>query len=309
MARIDDILSGAELVSKSVGQPHQLMQMIYSDPGAGKTILGSKLAKLICGNGKVLHLDSHQGFVSLQEKQWENLRKGIVTRRIDDPKDLAALGDAFLNKHRKVAPFSVVILDELSAWVKIIAMDYVRAKNHTGPDDLLPAIEGSDWNPIGYIVADILGRFMRAGVHVIVLAHSREKGDRDGGSKKYSPNFTPLMNIDIQGIMHQTTLLTSRIAGRNQYERELYTRPTASIQAKTRVEGMPAKPTEKQFLQLTAKWVLGEQPDEGTASAADLVTGKKDKTERIALPEDAPLPGDELDDEDQPVIVSETTEK
>lgn len=306
MARIDDILGAAELVSKSVGQPHQFMGMIYSEPGAGKTILGAKLAKAIAGDGKVLHLDSHEGFVTLQEKQWANLRKGIVRRRIDNPSDLSVIGDAFLNKHPKVRPFSVVLLDELSAWVKIIAMDYVRAKNGTSSNDLMPEIQGSDWNPIGYIVADILSRFMRSGVHVIALAHSREKGDRDGGSKKYSPNFTPLMNIDIQGMMHQTTLLTSRLAGRGEYVRELYTRPTASIQAKTRVEGMPTQPSEKQFIELTRQWVLGGASEEA-ASAADLVTGKKSKAEQVSLPEDAPLPGDDgLDDEDQPTIVDET---
>lgn len=306
MARIDDILSRAELVSKSVGQPHQLMQMIYSDPGAGKTILGAKLAKLIAGGGKVLHLDSHQGFVSLQEKQWEDVRKGIVTNRIDNPSDLAALGDAFLNKHPKVRPFTVVMLDELSAWTKTIAIDYVRAKNGVGPGDLIPAIEGSDWNPIGYIVADILGRFMRSGVHVIILAHSREKGDRDGGSKKYSPNFTPLMSIDIQGMLHNTTLLQTRLAGRGVYERTIITKPSASVVAKSRVEGMPAQPTEKQFLELTAAWVNGSVGSEDTATAAAVVTGKV-KPERVALPEDVPLEGDELDDEDQPVIVAEDT--
>lgn len=302
MARIDDILAGASLVSKSVGDPHQLMQMIYSDPGAGKTALAIELAQRVRGEGKILLLDSHEGFVTLQEKRWEGIRKNVVRKRIDNPAELAGIGDAFLNKSKLVAPFTVVVLDELSAWVKTIAIDYVRSKNQVGPGDLVPAIEGSDWNPIGYIVADILGRFQRSGVHLIINAHSREKGDRDGGSKKYSPNFTPLMNIDIQGMLHNVTLLTSRLAGRGQYERELYCRPTASIVAKSRVEGMPAQPSRQKFLDLTEAWVKGEVAEEPPTKASKAI---KEKPETVSLPADAPLPGDDLEDEDQPVIIDE----
>jgi len=306
MARIDDILSGASLVSKSVGQPHQLMDLIYSDPGAGKTALAVELAQEVRGNGKILHLDSHEGFVTLQEKRWEHIRSNVVRKRIDNPSDLAALGDAFLANHPKIRPFSVVVFDELSAWVKTIAIDYVRQKNNVGVGDLIPAIEGSDWNPIGYIVADILGRFQRSGVHMVINAHSREKGDRDGGgTKKYSPNFTPLMNIDIQGMLHNVTLLTKTLAGRNQYERTLYTSPSASVVAKTRVEGMPSNPTRKQFIELTGAWVRGEVESQPVVKSADVVTGKS-KPERVTLPKDVPLPEDETDD-DQPVIVDDTT--
>jgi len=306
MARIDDIMKGAELVSKSVGQPRQLLQLNYSDPGAGKTIFGAKLAKAVAGDGKVLLLDSHMGFVSLLEDQWSDLRKGIVRVEVTNPADLAAFADAFLAKHPKTRPFTVVMLDELSAWVKIIAIDYVRSRTGASTSDLVPTIEGSDWNPIGYIVADILGRFQRAGVHLIVNAHAREKGGREAGdSKKYSPNFTPLMNIDIQGLMHNVTLITSTIAGRGQYERTFYTKPSASVVAKTRVGGMPAQPTERQLIQLTAAWVRGEGDDVAPAKASAVVKGKTPPSPRVSI-EDVPLPEDELDD-DQPVIVDETT--
>lgn len=306
MARIDEIMKGAELVSKSVGQPRQLLQLNYSDPGAGKTIFGAKLAKAVAGDGKVLLLDSHEGFVSLLEDQWSELRKGIVRVPVSNPADLAAFADAFLAKHPKTRPFTVVMLDELSAWVKVIAIDYVRSRTGASASDLVPTIEGSDWNPIGYIVADILGRFQRAGVHLIVNAHSREKGDRDGGSKKYAPNFTPLMNIDIQGLMHNVTLITSTIAGRGQYERAFFTRPSASVVAKTRVGGMPAQPTEKKLIELTAAWVRGEGDDVAPAKASAVVKGKTPDAPRVSI-EDVPLPEDELDDEDKPVIVDETT--
>lgn len=308
MARLDDILSGAALVSKSVGQPHQLMDLIYSDPGAGKTALAIELAQEVRGNGKILHLDSHEGFVTLQEKQWEKIRSNVVRRRIDNPADLAVLGDAFLNKNPKVAPFSVVVFDELSAWVKVIAIDYVRSRSGASSTDLVPPIEGSDWNPIGYIVADILGRFQRSGVHMIINAHSREKGDRDGGTKKYSPNFTPLMNIDIQGMLHNVTLLTKTLAGRGQYERTLFTSPSASVVAKSRVEGMPANPTRRQFIELTGAWVRGEVESAPVAKASDVVTGKAKKATG-APPKDAPLLEGDADDEDQPVIVDDNTEQ
>lgn len=306
MARIDDILAGATRLDKNEGpQPHQLMQMVYAEPGAGKTILLAKLAQEIRGDGLVFFADSHEGFVTLQEKQWDHLRKGVIRRRIDDPSLLSQLGDAFLEGDRRLKNISVVQIDELSAYVKRIAVAYIRKVKGGGTKDgLMPAIEGSDWNPIGWQVAEILDKFMQAGVHVLIAAHSREKGDRDGGTKLYSPNFTPLMNIDIQGMMHQTTLITNRLAGRNQYERTLHTRPTASIQAKSRVEGMPMNPTEKQFLQLTGEWVRGERAsDTGKSVRANI----KEKAPKPAPTIDSVLPAEDegLNIDDQPVIVDE----
>lgn len=306
MARLDDILAGATRLDKAdENQPHQLMQMVYAEPGAGKTILLAKLAQEIRGDGFVFFADSHEGFVTLQEKQWEPLRTNVIRKRIDDPQLLSQLGDAFLEGDKRLKNITVVQLDELSSWVKRIAVAYIRRTKGGGtPNGLMPAIEGSDWNPIGWQVAEILDKFMQAGVHVLIAAHSREKGDRDGGTKLYSPNFTPLMNIDIQGMLHQTTLLTNRLAGRGQYERTLHTRPTASIQAKSRVEGMPMNPTEKQFLQLTGEWVRGERATETGKSVRASI---KEKPTPAAPTVDSILPsGDEgLDLEDQPVIVDE----
>jgi hypothetical protein len=103
--------------------------------------------------------------------------------------------------------------------------------------------------------------------------------------------------------MHQTTLMTARLAGRGQYERTLHTRPSASIQAKSRIEGMPMNPTEKQYLDLTAAWAHGEIGNEKPVTAAKAA---RTKAAEVIVPEDAPLEGDdELDQSDQPVVADE----
>lgn len=306
-SRLDKLLQGATVLSRIGDEPvpHQLAQMVYGDPGSGKTVLLQKLAQEIRGDGRILFLDALEGFVSLEDPQWEHLREKTVRFRVDDPKDLAVWAEG-LQTSRKLEEFSVVVLDELSTWVRRIAEGYVRDLHGTGPDEMMPKIEGHDWGPIGALTQAILSKFLASGRHVLIAAHSRQRGggDDDGTPKtgKFTPNFTPLLGTDIQGMLHQTTLITNRLAGRGKYERTLHTRPSASVAAKSRIAGMPMNPTEKQFIQLTAGWTNGTV---GTATASPV---RANKTELPAEPvaDDDPQPEDDtahLDDE--PVIATD----
>lgn len=313
--RLDTLLAKATPLDGIGGQPHQLANMIYGDPGSGKTILNMKLAQKIRDGGKILFLDSLEGYVSLEPEgdgsdPWKPLRAGAARFRVDDPKDLVVWANGLRRNVPKLKPVSVVVLDEFSMWVKRIAESYVRDLHGTDPEDMMPVIEGHDWGPIGAAAMSILTAFMESGRHILVVSHSRLRGgDDDNGGKggKFSPNFTPLLNTDIQGMLHQTTLLTTRLAGRGQYERTLHTRPSASITARSRVGGMPMNPTEKQYLDLTAGWTLGTVPTAPAKSAARAV---KDEEPAEAPLEDSPNEGDEgLDIDDQPVIVDEPETK
>jgi len=306
MSRLDDVLKGATFLEKTAGtNPHQMVQMTYADPGTGKTVLTAKLAqRLRSDTGRILFLDSMEGFVTLEEHP--ELVKGMIRVRVDNPRDLVPIADGLQRNVAKLKSVEVVILDEYSSWVKRIAEAYVRDLHNTDPGDMMPTIEGHDWGPIGALAGAILTQFIASGRHVLIVAHSRLRGgDDDNGGKggKFTPNFTPLLGLDIQGMVHQTTLMTARLAGRGQYERTLHTRPSASIQAKSRVEGMPMNPTEKQFLDLTAGWAHGTV---GTAKPVTAARAARTKAPEVTVPADAPLEGDEsLDLEDQPVPADE----
>jgi hypothetical protein len=308
MSRLDDVLKGAIALDKTNGSnPHQMVNMMYADPGTGKTVLTAKLAqRLRSDTGKILFLDSMEGFVTLEEQQYDDLRQGVIRVRVDNPRDLVPIADGLQRNVPKLRSVEVVILDEFSSWVKRIAEAYVRDLHNTDPADMMPTIEGHDWGPIGALSASILTQFIASGRHVLIVAHSRLRGgDDDAGGKggKFTPNFTPLLGLDIQGMVHQTTLMTARLAGRGQYERTLHTRPSASIQAKSRIEGMPMNPTEKQYLDLTAAWAHGEIGNEKPVTAAKAA---RTKAAEVIVPEDAPLEGDdELDQSDQPVVADE----
>jgi hypothetical protein len=213
MSRLDDVLKGAIALDKVTGSnPHQMVQLMYADPGVGKTVIIAELAQALAPTGKILFVDSMEGFVTLEEPKYKALRRGVIRIRVDDPKNLVPLAAGLQENERRLKAVEVVILDEFSSWVKRIAEAYVRDLHNTPDDEMMPTIEGHDWGPIGALAGSILTQFIASGRHVLIVAHSRLRGgDDDAGGKggKFTPNFTPLLGLDIQGMVHQTTLMSS----------------------------------------------------------------------------------------------------
>ena len=284
LARMHDM--GAENVRR------EFIGMIYGDPGAGKTHLAMGLAQKLRKGGDIILLDSSDGWVSLAGK--DMLTKNARRLQVQKPDDLPLIANAIEKRQKGFENVSVVILDEGSSIANDILETVVRQRAGASESDVLPEIEGRDYGPAGQIFVSMISKFHRIeGLHLIIVAHNREKTEDGSIALVNRPMFPPLLLTNLMAKMHVVAFVTARRKADNTYVREVQAQPSATVRAKSRINDMQVKTGFGPFGTTITNWVVSDsfESDLAGEEAQAVVSEDEEETE---IPD-----SDEIEDTDE----------
>lgn len=265
---------------------------IYGPIGSGKTRLSLSLAQALTQTGRILYLDSSDGWVSVSGpgKDLALLRAGVTRLRITSYADFAGIADAIHKGTKGFEEFDVVIVDEATS-VADRVLDEVADDLHGD----ISKLEGKDYRPAQLLYMAALNKLHdTVGLSVILVAHTREdKEGADGERVTISPGFSPKLGKEVAKLMHVVAYLDSTIKGSErgpEYIREIQAQPTRRINAKSRIGDMPLKLSPTDFIDRILDWVDG-------GSMAEDLNGPDPQVEPV---EDVNV--EPIDDDDEPVL-------
>lgn len=245
--------------------------LIYGDKGTGKTTAAHGLAQLLKGDGRILRLDSSDGWVSLDNIP--SLKRDTLNLEDATIQDLAEVADALLQRKPGFEDITVVVLDEVSTWYIDMLHAYVREQMNIAPNEPLPPFGWDYYGPVQAALGEVLKKFHRTkGLHVIMIAHEQEralKGDKN--AKRLVPSMGTKLADTLGQIAHVVARFESRQVQQN-YVREAQSWPTRSADAKCRIKGIDLKMPVTKWVQTIARWVEDgrmEEPDTPVEATGD----------------------------------------
>lgn len=261
--------------------------MLFGPYGSGKTTLAMWLAQnLISPTGKIALVDSADGWVSLDNAP--SLKENVLRLPYVDYNDLPALADAI---HRKVKGFEnieVVVIDELDSVADDTLTTVVRERHGTPKGERLPEIEGKDYRPMGDLISLAISKFQKAGVHLILVAHDKERIDHRKVAIK-GPALSPQLKNKVAGLLHVIGYCTAEVKGtvaKPEYVMTVQAQPTGLVEAKTRIGSLrkDTKLSHEYFVEAVSSWVGSTQMAEDLVADEPTYEDQPDEMPTEGLP-------------------------
>lgn len=257
MGRMND-LEHQEVEKEFIG-------LFYGSQGVGKTTAAQGLAQKLRGNGRILFLDSADGWVSLENIP--ALKRQTDRIEVADPRDLMTIANALRTRQKGFKEYTVVVLDEVSSWFTDVLHAYVREQLGVRDDEDLPEIEGSMYAAPQAAFLNLIKVFHKTqGLHVIMVAHEQERAIKgEKGASKITPSISPKLTAGIAQLSHVIGRFESRKT-KDGYEREVQVLPTRYCEAKTRIGGLPVKLSAVALVKAIAEWINSSRMAEDLTS-------------------------------------------
>lgn len=247
LGRMSDL--GKQTVDKT------LALQVYGEPGVGKTVFATQLAKWIAGTKPVLYIDTAENFVSLENHP--GLAENVIRLPFQDFGDFGVIAQAI---NRKQITPGCIVIDEFSTACDRLLDQLYRDQVGARPDEIpTEAIDPRLYKPMSDAAVKALQLFLQEHVHTILIAHEREVADTDDKKKKIvKPSYSPKNNDAINRALHVSAHLTTKIKGVGNnisYEREIQSHPSALVSAKSRIGGLPIRTDPATFAQVIHDWI------------------------------------------------------
>jgi hypothetical protein len=216
--------------------------LIYSSPGAGKTVLGATAPEPVI-------LDTENSTETLGD--WPELEANCMIRRMLNWNDLGP----FLEKLR--------LRDDEYADRKTVVVDTVTELRYRNLDTILTSDDkftpkGPDYQRSGEMMRRLMVSIRDLPMHVIVMAHAVEI--EVNGSIVVRPSLPPKLYDTLKGVFGLQAFLYVTDEGWDEdrpFQNALQTRQTKVVQAKTRYRHLPPvieNPTWPKIMQLTGRY-------------------------------------------------------
>jgi hypothetical protein len=213
----------------------------YGGHGVGKTVLMAGIAQALKGDGRVLWLDSSDGYVTLEDWREEGLLDDVDYLSVPLWQDLPGIADAVVNRRKTpkvdLAKTTVVVLDESSSWFLSMLYDSVREAEGLKESDPLPDVEGRHYQRPTQAFLSIITQFIkRPDIHILMTAHEQERGKTEA-SQQVGPSLPPAFLRGLNAKMHMVFRVEG-IMKLNGYARQVQVQPSRKVSAKSRIRGI-----------------------------------------------------------------------
>jgi len=213
--------------------------------------------------------------------------------------DFAVLANAIAKGENGMDVVGAVVIDEYSTAAEMLLDALYRDDIGANADEIPTGVlDPRLYMPMGDACRKALEMFQNlSGVHVIVIAHEREVVDHRK-MKVIKPGFSPKNGDGLQKAMHVTAHLTTEIKGLGKnttYERKVQSHPSALVDAKSRIGGLPLMTSPTEFVEIVTDWLSNDS------------VGVVTETKTLAsdeLPDEGVPVSEEYDDE--PAFVGDT---
>lgn len=231
--------------------------MLYGNPGAGKTVLGMKMAQSLRKDGQILYIDTAQGFTTLaMNERWQYLTENTKRLPFDGVRQLNVLAEA-INSDERFNNFTVIVIDETNTVAErdlaLVARLRVKEKKSSDPNE----VSWPDRNISYNRVKEMITNLQDLNIHIIHLAHARIDKDSVNieitqpsfGPSQVSPILAPLQLV---GFVH-----TIEEKGK-QLEYRIQCRESRQIIAKTQFDQLGKYATYDEVIEAVAAFSDGK---------------------------------------------------
>lgn len=294
--KLSTILSSIQDLENDEGDiKKDFFGIFFGGIGVGKTTLVAGLAQRLKGDGKILYLDSANGWVTLSGDQKRGFRKGMDRYRIKEPSDLAVIANALAERKKGFRDYTVLIVDELSSIASRILSMALADRLGIGEEDIpSEAPEQRDYLNAQTAVTVLVKKLVELeGLHVILTAHDKDKTDRASGAiistgADFQPGIMKSLAKDLH-IVGQVTAKVGRKAGSPEpkYTREVQVLPTSRVSAKTRVPGFALKNSFSDTIRLISDWI--ENGEEAGDEVQGVAEDPEEGNAEVEMNDDAPI--------------------